>query len=193
MSITRRHLVASGAGLAAAGSATVLAACGGDAREERTAERDVELLQRPLDAQATLAELYETAGDQELGAPVAAALEAFGAQAREHVELLRSRVSEAGGAAEPAPGIPPDAESAVEAIALALDGSIAAGHDIVGALSTAEARGAVYRVMIADAGQLAAIRGVLGTQQVPAAFVTGGPEPPLAGDPEAGGGPEGGS
>jgi hypothetical protein len=193
MSMTRRHMIARGAGLAAAGSAVVLAGCGGTGREERTADRDVDLLQRVLESEATLASVYEIAADQALDPEVAGAVERFGAGIREHIALLGERIAAAGGTPDETPGSPPAAESAVEAIRIALEQSIATAHDVVGGLSTADARRSVYRVMITDSGQLAAIRGVLGEPQVPEAFVTGRPDPPLAVDPASPSNPEGGS
>jgi len=185
MSITRRRLIATaGGGVAAAGAGTVLAACGGDGRPERTAERDAGLLQAALTAEATLSGVYDLATEQALAPQVAAAVTAFGEQSREHVALLSSQIEEAGGAADDSAGPLPAGESVVEAIRVGIEESIAASHDVVGELSTIEARHAVYRVMVADAAQLAAIRGVLGEQQVPVAFVTGAPEPPLAVEPE---------
>ena len=194
MSITRRHLLPrSGAGLAAAGAATVLSACGGDGRPERSSERDGELLQEALTAEATLSAAYETASDQQLGGRVAAAVAAFGDQSREHIALLSAGIEDAGGSPDEQPGEPAAAESAVEAVRAAIEASIAAGHLAVGGLESIDARRTVYRVMIADAAQLAAVRGILGEQQVPVAFVTGAPEPPLAVDPDTGSSEGGGS
>lgn len=190
MPITRRRLITtSSAGLTAAGTAVALGACGTDGREEPSAERDVELLARPLAAAATLRSLYETATEQALEPEVEDAARAFGEQAGEHVSVLSEAIEEAGGTpADPDPD-PPAAESAVEAIRIALEGAIAAGHAVVGELASESAQRSVYEVLIGDAAQLAAIRGVLGEQQVPEAFVTGSPEPPLTVEPE-GAGPE---
>lgn len=187
MSFTRRHLLqTSGAGLAAGGAATVLAACGGDGRPERTSERDVELLQEALRAEATLAAAYAIASEQQLGGQVTAAVNAFVNQSGEHMTLLARQIEEAGGTPDDAPGDPPAAESAVESVRAAIEESIAAGHRAVGGLDSADARHAVYRVITGDAAQLAAVRGILGEQQVPVAFVTGAAEPPLAVDPDTG-------
>jgi hypothetical protein len=180
MPITRRRLVAaSGAGLAAGGAAALISACGGDGREEPSAERDTELLQRPLAAEATLSDLYRRAQRQQLDQPVAEAVEAFGEQASRHERQLTRQIGNAGGTPAGADTSPPAAESVVEAIRLPLDDAITAAHGIVGDLSSPQARRTVYEVMTANAGQLAAIRGTLGEEQVPVAFVTGRPESPL--------------
>jgi hypothetical protein len=180
MPITRRRLIAaSGAGLAAGGAAA-LSGCGGDPGEDPSPQRDVELLQRALEAQAAVNDLYGLAGEQQLDEPVAEAMRQFEQQSSRHARQLARRIEEAGGTPADPDASPPVAESVVEAIGIALEEAVAAGHRIVGTLSSPEARRTVYRMMSADAAQLAVVRGVLGEDQVPVAFVTGRPEPPVA-------------
>lgn len=182
MSITRRHLL----GASAAGTASVaLAACGGDDSPEPGPERDAELLQQALAAQVTLLGVTRFAEAQPLDRRVAAAVALFAEQTAEHVAVLSQLVEESGGDAAADEGSAPEAESAVEAVALALEDAIAAAHGIVGDLSTADARRTIYTVIAADGAQLATVRGVLGEDQVPVAFVTGGSEPPLTAAPAA--------
>jgi hypothetical protein len=188
MPITRRRLVTtSGAGLAAGGAAALISACGGDGREAPSAQRDAELLQRPLAAEATLSALYRRAQRQPLDPPVGEAMEAFGTQASGHERQLARQIEAAGGTPGDPDTDPPAAESVVEAIRIALDDAIAAAHGIVGDLSSPPARRTVYEVMTADAAQLAAVRGVLGEEQVPTSFVTGGPQPPLSTEEDSSG------
>ena len=178
MSITRRRLFAiSGAGLAGGGAAAVLSACGTEL-EEPSAGRDVELLNAALAAEATVAGMYEdlpaTAG------PDAEAFDAFAEQAATQVERLTTAIEDAGGTPSEGNGSPPEAESVVEALTLALNPAIAAYHEAAGALSTPELNRLVLELMAADAAQLAALRGILGEDQAPEPFVTGLDERPLA-------------
>lgn len=183
MSITRRRLIAiSGVGLAAGG--TALAGCGGDGREEPSAQRDVELLQPALDAEATLSGLYRLARRQQLDPPVAEAIDAFDQRSSRHRRQLARRIEDAGGTPAEPDTRAPAGESVIEAIGIALGDALAAAHRIVGGLSSPEARRTIYEVMTADAAQLAVIRGILGEVQAPVAFVTGGPEPPLTTEDE---------
>lgn len=180
MPITRRRLIATtGAGLAAGGAAAALTACGGTGREEPSAQRDVELLQRALDAEAIVSGLYRLAGRQRLDAPVSEAIDTFEAQSSRHRAQLTGRIEDAGGVPAESDARAPAAESVVEAIRIALDDAIAVTHEIVGGLSSPQARRTVYEVMTADAAQLAVFRGILGEGQVPVAFVTGSAEQPL--------------
>lgn len=180
MPITRRRLLATtGAGIAGGGAA-VLSACGSDA-DEPSAERDVELLQAALDAEGAVARLYELAAGQRLDREAADAVAAFGSQASAQLKRLTDAIESAGGEPAKPGGSPAAAESVVEAIALALDEAIAAYHSAVGKLSTVELRRTAFELMNADAAQLAAIRGLLGEEQAPEPFVTGGDERPLTG------------
>jgi hypothetical protein len=178
MSITRRRLLAaSGAGLAGGGAIAALSACG-DSVEEPSAERDVELLNAALAAEATVAGMYE-----DLRAPAgpgAEALDVFAEQAAAQVERLTRAIEDAGGTPSEENGSPPEAESAVEALTLALNPAIAAYHEAAGGLSTPELNRLVLELMAADAAQLAALRGILGEEQAPEPFVTGLEEPPLS-------------
>jgi hypothetical protein len=188
MSITRRRLfAASGAGLAGAGAITALSACGSE-EEEPSAERDVELLNAALAAEATVAGMYEdlpaTAGPDERNdvsdlVVDAEVFDAFAEQAAAQVERLTRAIEDAGGTPSEGNGSPPEAESAVEALTLALNPAIAAYHEAAGDLSTSELNRLVLELMVADAAQLAALRGILGEQQAPEPFVTGLDEPPL--------------
>jgi hypothetical protein len=178
MSITRRRLFAvSGTG----GAAAILAACGA-AEDQASPERDVELLNTALAAEATVASMYAAlpAGS----GPGGEALDVFGQQASAQVERLKKAIEDAGGTPEETKGQAPTAESAVEALTLALNNAIAAYHDAVGDLSTPPLRRTVYELVAADAAQLAALRGLLGSEQAPEAFVTGGDEPPLEAEGE---------
>jgi rubrerythrin len=175
MSITRRRLFAvSGAG----GAAAVLAACG-TAEEEASPERDVELLQAALDAEGGVERLYRTATEQSLDADARATVQAFGVTAREHVDRLRKEIEGAGGTPVESSADVPAGENVLDALTVALTDAIAAYHDAVGELSSAPLRRTVYELLAADAAQLAAIRGLLGSEQAPEAFVTGRDEPPL--------------
>jgi hypothetical protein len=177
MPLTRRRLfAASGAGLAGGGAIAALSACG-ESIEEPSTERDVELLNAALAAEATVAGMYEdlpaTAG------PDAEVFDAFAEQAASQVEQLTSAIEDAGGTPSEGNGSPPEAESAVEALALALNPAIAAYHEAAGDLSTPELNRLILELMAANAAQLAALRGILGEQQAPEPFVTGLDEPPL--------------
>ena len=182
MSFTRRHLITASA---AGGAAAALAACGGDDSPEPSAERDTELLQQALDAQATLLGVTRFAETQRLAGRIGAAVALFAEQAADHVDEISTLIEDAGGEALVEESEAPDAESAVEAIAIALEDAVAAGHDIVADLSTVDSRRTIYAVIADDAAQLAAVRGVLGEDQAPVAFVTGGSEPPLTAAPAA--------
>jgi hypothetical protein len=183
MSITRRRLLElSGAGLAGGGAAAVLAACGSE-DEEPSAERDVELLNAALSAAATVAGMYESL--PAAAGPGAVVFDTFGEQATAQVERLRRAIEAAGGTPSEGSGSPPEAESAVEALTLALNPAIAAYHDAAGALSTPELNRMVLEFIAADAAQLAALRGELGEDQAPEPFVTGLEEPPLVAEGQA--------
>jgi hypothetical protein len=177
MPITRRRLLASsGAGLAGAGAVTLLAACGTD-EEEPSAERDAELLNTALEAQTTVSQLY---GDAEgLAGPDAQAIDAFGKEADDQLRRLRESIEGAGGTPSDTAAEAPQAESPLEAIALALTNAIGAYRAAVGDLSTSSLRATVLELGATDAAQLAAVRGLLGEDQAPVAFVTGLDEPPL--------------
>src|SRR5918996_6016558 len=156
MSITRRRLfAASGAGLAGSGAIAALSACG-ESVEEPSTERDVELLNAALAAEATVAGMYEDL--PAAAGPDAEAFDAFAEQAATQVERLTTAIEDAGGTPSEGNGSPPEAESAVEALTLALNPAIAAYHDAAGALSTPELNRLVLELMAADAAQLAALR-----------------------------------
>jgi hypothetical protein len=178
MFITRRRLfAASGAGLAGSSAIAVLSACGSE-EEEPSAERDVELLNAALAAEATVSGMYE-----DLPAPAgpdAEVFDAFAEQSATQVERLTRAIEDAGGTPSEGNGSPPEAESAVEALTLALNPAIAAYHEAAGDLSTPELNRLVLELMAADAARLAALRGILGDDQAPAPFVTGLDEPPLS-------------
>jgi hypothetical protein len=177
MSITRRRLfAASGAGLAGSGAVAALSACG-ESVEEPSAERDAELLNAALTAEATVAGMYE--GLPATAGPDAEVFDAFAEQAASQVERLTRAIEDAGGTPSEGNGSPPEAESAVEALTLALNPAIAAYHEAAGDLSTPELNRLVLELTAANAAQLAALRGILGEQQTPAPFVTGLDEPPL--------------
>ena len=182
MSFTRRHLITASA---AGGAAAALAACGGDDSPEPSAERDAELLQQALNAQATLLGVARFAETQRLAGRIDEAVALFAEQAADHVDEISTLIEDAGGEALVEESQAPQAESAVEAVGIALEDAIAAGHDTVADLSTVDARRTLYAVIADDAGQLAAVRGFLGEDQAPVAFVTGGAEPPLAAAPAA--------
>jgi hypothetical protein len=179
MSITRRRLFAvSGAGLAGGGAAAVLSACGTE-EEEPSAERDVELLNAVVAAQASVAELYKTALAQRLESDADAAIEAFDFEAGRQLARVREAIQGAGGTPADADENPPEAESVVEALTVALRLAIAACHDAAGELSTPELNRTVLELVATDAAQLAALRGLLGEEQAREPFVTGLDEPPL--------------
>ena len=176
MPITRRRLLATtGTGIAGTGAVTLLAACGTD-DEEPSAERDAELLNTALEAQASVAELY---GAAKGAAPDAEAIAAFSKEADTQVQRLREAIEGVGGTPSDTVADAPQAESPVEAAAGALTAAIAAYHAAVGDLSTSNLRATVLELAAADAAQLAAIRGLLGEDQAPQAFVTGLDEAPL--------------
>jgi hypothetical protein len=180
MSITRRRLFAvSGTG----GAAAILAACG-TAEEEPSPERDVELLQGALDAEAAVESLDRTAAGQSLEAEASAAVKAFGATTKDHVGQLRKAIEGAGGTPAESQAKAPAGENVLDALSVALTAAIAAYHGAVGDLSTPPLRRTVFELLAADAAQLAAIRGLLGSEQAPEAFVTGGDQPPLTAEGE---------
>jgi hypothetical protein len=178
MPITRRRLLAtSGAGLAGTGAVTLLAACGTD-EEEPSAERDAELLNTALEAQATVAQLYsDTPASQE--GSTARALDTFSKEADDQLRRLRESIEGAGGTPSDTAADAPQAESQLEALALALTTAIGAYNAAVGDLSSSSLRATVLELGVADAAQLAAIHGLLGEEQAPTAFVTGLDEAPL--------------
>jgi hypothetical protein len=174
MPITRRRLLASsGAGLAGTGAIAALSACGSE-EEDPSPERDVELLNAALAAQTTVVSAYEFGGEQSLEP-----IRVFAEDASNQVQQLTEAIETAGGTPAEPDGNPPEAESAVEAATLALNDAIAAYHAAAGDLSTSELNGMVLEFITADAAQLAALRGELGEEQAPQAFVTGLEEPPL--------------
>jgi hypothetical protein len=177
MSITRRRLLAStGAGLAGAGAIGVLSACGSE-EEEPSAERDVELLNAALEAQRTVASMYESL--PAAAGPGGLTLDAFSETASAQVDELTTAIDDAGGSPSDTEQNPPEAESATEALTLALNDAIVAYHAAAGDLSTPELNGMALEFIAADAAQFAALRGELGEEQAPVAFVTGLDEPPL--------------
>lgn len=179
----RAFLALSGAGLAA-GAGGALSACGSD-EEEPSAERDVELLNAALAAESNLASAYENARGQELESDADDAVAAFAQRAGGQVRRLRTAISDAGGTQTEAATSPPEGESALEAVAAAASAAVTAYRSAVGRLSTPELRRTVLELMAADAAQLAVVRGLLGEEQVPHAFVTGLDEPPLQQEREA--------
>jgi hypothetical protein len=177
MPITRRRLLAtSGAGLAGTGAVTLLAACGTD-EEEPSAERDVELLNTALEAELAVADLYRS--PPSLSMEGAEAATSFGAEAKRQVQQLTEAIEAAGGTPSESAQEVPQAESVIEAGALALNSAIAAYHSAAGALSTPELNRMVIEFVTANAAEVAALRGVLGEDQAPQAFLTGLDEAPL--------------
>lgn len=185
VALTRRHLLTAGGAGVAGVAATALAACG-EEDEPRDEGRDAELLGAGLSAERNLAATYRRAADV-VGEPDRrATLREFAAEASAHADELAASLEELGGPGEGEAPIDDEA-GGTESVAAA-SAAISAHREAASLLSTIEGRALAFRLVAADAAQLAALQGLLGIEQVPQAFVTGGESQPFApeAEPEAG-------
>lgn len=172
--LSRRRLLALSGATLAAGSGTVLAACGAATDDEPSDSEDAAALNGVLAQQLAV---LETAQAASKGAPeqAAAAITALEELRRSSIADLESAIADLGGTAtrEPAPQAA-QAESAVEGLARQLDAAIAEQLAVIADLS-AERRAPVQRAITEDAATLAVLRDTLGEPPAPDAFVFGAP------------------
>lgn len=170
--LSRRRLLALSGATLAAGSATVLAACGAATDDEPSDSEDAAALNRVLAQQLAVLEAARAASK---GAPeqAAGAIAALRNLRDRSTQELASAITDLSGTAtrEPAPQAV-QAESAVEGLASQLDAAIAGQLAVIGELSS-DRRAPVQRAITEDAATLAILRATLGEPPAPDAFVFG--------------------
>lgn len=165
-------LAASGA---AVGAPAFLAACGEtvDSGGDRSEDADPALLNVILEQHLAVAELANGIDNAvDVGIETVTALR----KARQDsIAQLEEFVAEREGEAVTDPAEFAQAESAIEALTLQLEGSIEASLASIGELSSPAYRQAVHRFITEDAAAAAALRSVTGDEVAPDAFVFGAP------------------
>lgn len=181
-----RHAGAGLLGLPALG--TALSACGGDDGDARVspdrlatipAGGDAELLARALATEHVAIAAYN-AGSPLLEGQALAAAQHFLTQERRHAGRLRELIRALGATPEgPRPsydfGRPDRASDVLRLLQGVEQDSVAAYAEIVPRLADPLLRETVATIATNDAEHLALVRGLLGRQPVPTAFVTGAP------------------
>jgi rubrerythrin len=181
--LTRKQLLGAGA---AAGSAALVSACGGDSQPRRSSRSrdealDLKLVGSALDLEHTVIAAY-AAGAALLSGASRRAGRAIVEQEREHARRLTGLVRDLGGQPNP----PKTAEEYArsfprltkrdDALRFAIDIENAAVRyylESLPKLSTPELRRLAASIATSEAGHAALLRGELGRTQVPDAFVTG--------------------
>jgi rubrerythrin len=181
--LTRKQLLGTGA---AAGSAALLSACGGESQPRRSSRSqaealDLKLVGSALDLEHTVIAAY-AAGAALLSGGARRAARAIVEQEREHARRLTGLVRDLGGepnppktAAEYARSFPRLTKRA-DALRFAIDIENAAVRyylESLPKLSTTPLRQVAASIATSEAQHAALLRGELGRTQVPDAFVTG--------------------
>ena len=169
--LTRRRLFAAGG---AGAAASALAACGAGAADgERSAENDGEILLAAANAELSVgsAARKAKAGAGREQARVAGAI--AGSSARRTDEL--SALLEEAGVEMPAAS---DVAASLESLADAAQRAIGPYREGAALLSTLELREVMFEHVSQVAGELGAVRDLLGEEPSPFAFVTGGSAEP---------------
>jgi hypothetical protein len=169
--ISRRRMLA--ASSAAVAAPAFLAACGqaGDEEDDRSEEKDPDLLNAILEQHLAVEDAAKAAED----GPLPAVTSELAAQRKDSIRQLESFVAERDGDASTQPADTAQAESPTEALILQLEDSIAAALEVIGELSSSAHRQAVHRYITEDAAALAALRSEIGDEVAPDAFVFGAP------------------
>ena len=170
--LTRRRLLAAGG---AGAAASVLAACGASEEESgRDAGGDTELL-----AAAALAEkgvqAIAMAASQKLDGDEGAVAAAIATSSADRAAAVSDLLTEAGGEE---PGVGVFGAGSLAGVAEAIGGAVLAYRDGAALLSTTELRAPMFEHISQAAAELAVVRGLLGEEPSPFAFVTGGTEEP---------------
>jgi len=166
--LTRRGLIVLG-GTGAAGA--VLAACGAE-EERRESSEDAGLILATYDAETALTAAYAAAAS-ELSGGERAAVDSFERASSARAEELQTRADGAGDQGEPG------SEPGLAGATAAAEAAVAAYRDAAGLLSDEEDRATAIAFIAQVAAELAGVRELDGSDPVPFAFVTGGPEPPF--------------
>jgi len=170
--LTRRRLLAAGG---AGAAASALAACGtSEPESERSAEGDAGLLADAALAEKGLQASAETASGKLEGEEAALAAAIAGSSTSRAAAV--SDLLEAAGGEEP--GVGGSGGDTLAAVADAAAGSITAYREAAALLSTPELREAILEHVTQTAAELATVRGLIGEEPSPFAFVTGGSEEP---------------
>lgn len=183
----RRFFRASGA-TAIGGSAVLIAACGDDqtggagigggrARAEGSEEADIEILNSALDLEHMAVAAYK-AGASKLRGSVLDVAQQFLEQEQEHAQGLVAAIKDMGGTANRAkssydfPEL--SGEQAVLRFAMRIENTAVAAYiDALPKLSDAELRATAASIVTNEAEHIAVLRGALGLNRVPDAFVRG--------------------
>jgi hypothetical protein len=171
---TRRGFLALGAG---GGAAAVLAACGEDVPEP-SADRDAELLSAALvaeeNANAALGEAVPLAegADQ-------ATLRELSEQASANAERIQDALADLETTPEGEFSVPSggNLDAVLQAAVEQTDAAVEAYRLGAGQLTTEDLRATAIALAVADGARLALLRGILGEDEAPNAFVTGTPDP----------------
>ncbi len=172
LTVSRRGFLALG-GTGAAGVA--LSACGTIA-DQRDDASPSELNTAQANAETALAAAYSQAASALPKGEERAALESFAAAAAKRTDAFGGATAQAGDTPPPDGG--PDSPEALDGAIHAANAAIAAHRQAAGLLDTTEDRAQASSFLVACAAELAAVNGFAGKDEVPFAFVTGGPEKP---------------
>jgi rubrerythrin len=181
--LTRKQLLGAGA---AAGSAALVSACGGDSGPRRSSRSetetlDLKLVGSALDLEHTVIAAY-AAGASLLRGPARRAGQAIVEQEREHARRLTGVVRDLGGQPNPSRTSAEYARSfprltkGADVLRFAIDLENAAVRyylESLPHLSTPELRRLAASIATSEAEHAALLRGELDRPQVPDAFVTG--------------------
>lgn len=172
--IRRRGFLVLGAG----GAAGLLAACGKEVAEP-SSSRDVDLLNDALAGETNATSALEDAIKLAHGADLET-IKALRDQASANADRVQGQLSKLNAASTGASN-PPQASTLEDALNAAIDqtgSAVEAYRTGAGLFTTEELKSVAMQLVVADGARLAMLNELLGQDEAPYAFVTGGTEPP---------------
>jgi hypothetical protein len=170
LTVSRRGLFAIGG----TGAAAALAGCGG-ATDERDDADDQAVLDSALESEAALGATYDTLSGPEVSSgPGAQVLKRCQADSKKRQQELASL-----GASETTGGDTGGAGSGLDPAVTSANAAIAAYRQGARLLGETGQRATCTSYLAQVAAELASLRGLIGEDQAPVAFVTGGAEKPF--------------
>ena len=181
--LSRRRFLARSGVSAAGASAVLLSGCGDDTKSatktgpDESDEADVEILNSVLDLELMVVAAYK-AGAGKLKGDVLQTVKGFLEQEQEHADGLSAAIKDAGGTPNRAKSSYdfPAWRSQHEVLRYAVDlenTAIAAYIDALPKLGKGDLRATASAIIANEAEHVAILRGALGLEQVPSAFVVG--------------------
>ena len=181
--LSRRRFLARSGVSAAGASAVLLSGCGDDTKSatktgpDESDEADVEILNSVLDLELMAVAAYK-AGAGTLKGDVLQTVKGFLEQEQEHADGLSAAIKDAGGTPNRAKSSYdfPAWRSQREVLRYAVDlenTAIAAYIDALPKLGKGDLRATASAIIANEAEHVAILRGALGLEQVPSAFVVG--------------------